>query len=85
MAFSPTPLRRDLRKKWIGGVCAGLAKKTGWPVGPLRLLFAMVAAIPILPGLPTYLLMWWLVPVEPEPESAAVAAQSVQPPAQPDS
>ena len=64
MALTSVPFRRIPRERWIGGVCAGLARKTGWPVLRIRLLFALVAAIPVLPGLPLYLVLWWLVPPE---------------------
>ena len=58
------PWRRAREGRWVGGVCAGLARKTGWPLPVVRLVFAVVAAIPILPGLPAYLLLWFFLPEE---------------------
>ena len=58
------PFRRRRQGRWIAGVCAGVARHSGWPVGLVRLVWAVVAAIPVLPGLPAYLLVWLLVPAE---------------------
>ncbi len=58
------PLRRRREGRWIAGVCAGVADRFGWPVWIVRLTWAVVAAIPILPGLPLYLLAWLLVPAD---------------------
>ena len=58
------PLRRRRKGRWIGGVCAGVAGHFGWPVWAVRVIWFVVAAIPVLPGLPAYLVLWLLVPLE---------------------
>lgn len=58
------PLLRPQRGRRIAGVCAGLAHRTGAPVAVVRLLFLVGTLIPILPGLPVYLLLWWLLPAD---------------------
>lgn len=58
------PLRRRREGRWIAGVCAGVADRFGWPVWAVRLSWAVVAAIPVLPGLPAYFVVWLLVPAD---------------------
>jgi phage shock protein PspC (stress-responsive transcriptional regulator) len=57
-------LRRRREGRWIGGVCAGVADLFGWPVLAVRLVWTVAAAIPVVPGLPAYLLLWLLLPAD---------------------
>lgn len=49
--------------RWIAGVCSGLARRFGWSVSTVRLVFV---ASCILPGPQTlvYLALWLLMPNE---------------------
>lgn len=61
----PAHLSRPRRGRWIGGVCAGLAARTGVPARRVRGLFAL--ATPVLGfGLVAYGVLWLLVPAEGE-------------------
>lgn len=55
--------RRSLTDKWIGGVCAGLAKQTEVPSWTWRILFLLTVLLHGL-GLLVYILLWIFVPVE---------------------
>jgi len=57
-------LSRSRNHRMIAGICGGLARQWGWPIGRVRLLFVVASLLPILPGLPIYLLFWILVPLE---------------------
>lgn len=56
-------LRRS-RRRWIAGVCSGLAEWLGWPAWVVRVLFVLGSLIPIVPGFVVYVLLWLLVPRE---------------------
>lgn len=73
MRKSLRSLRRARSGRWLGGVCSGVARWLGWPVAAVRILWFVVGAIPVLPGLPAYLLAWLLVPLE-EPRVSSTAA-----------
>jgi phage shock protein PspC (stress-responsive transcriptional regulator) len=62
---------------WLGGVCGGIAKRFGWDVTVIRVLF--VASI-LLPGpqVLLYLVLWLIIPREP-----AQPAQPSTPPVYP--
>jgi phage shock protein PspC (stress-responsive transcriptional regulator) len=64
--------RRAREGKLIGGVCRGLAVHYGLPVAAVR-LGAVLAACLGFWGLPVYLLLWWLMPLEPAPGIATAA------------
>ena len=70
MQKSLRSLRRARSGRWLGGVCSGVARWLGWSVGTVRVLWLLVSVIPILPGLPAYLLAWLLVPLEEPPPGA---------------
>lgn len=55
--------RRSLTDKWIGGVCAGLAKLTEIPTWAWRILFLLTILLHGL-GLLVYILLWIFVPAE---------------------
>ncbi len=58
-------LRRSHSDQWLGGVCGGLSAFTGVDSWLWRLLFALMV-ICAGTGLLLYVLMWILVPLEPE-------------------
>jgi phage shock protein PspC (stress-responsive transcriptional regulator) len=70
-------LRRNMRYRWIGGVCSGLASFIGLDVFPIRMLFR----IAFLALLPTtwwvYLLLWIFLPPQRlyEPEKIVVVKE----------
>jgi phage shock protein PspC (stress-responsive transcriptional regulator) len=57
------PLRRDLSNKMIGGVCAGISRRYGIPLGPLRLAFVLSCILPG-PQILAYLLLWVIIPAD---------------------
>jgi signal transduction histidine kinase/phage shock protein PspC (stress-responsive transcriptional regulator) len=54
-------LRRDLARRWLGGVCAGIARRYGVDVWLVRLAFVVAAAAGGL-GLVLYPLGWLVIP-----------------------
>ena len=58
------PFRRSRRHRLIGGVCGGLAEWLGWRPVLVRILFVLIGALPILPGILVYIALWLLVPQE---------------------
>jgi phage shock protein C len=60
-------LRRSRRHRIVAGVCGGLAEWLGWRPTVVRVLFILVGALPILPGILVYLALWLLVPEESAP------------------
>lgn len=56
-------LSRPREGRMIAGVCAGLARRYGWSVGLIRVLF--VASV-VLPGsqVLVYVILWLLMPNE---------------------
>lgn len=59
-------LRRSRQDRWLGGVCGGVARITGVQSWVWRLMFALLALCAGT-GMLVYLLLWLLVPAEPEP------------------
>lgn len=57
------PLRRDVRHKMLGGVCAGIARRYGLSTGGLRLAFVISCVLPG-PQILAYLLLWALIPAD---------------------
>lgn len=57
------PLRRDVRNKMIGGVCAGIARRYDLSVTGLRLAFVISTILPG-PQILAYLLLWLLIPAD---------------------
>ena len=60
----PGPLRRSRRHRLIAGVCGGLADWRGWNPTLVRVVFVLIGALPILPGILIYIALWLLVPLE---------------------
>ena len=58
-------LRRSSTDQWLGGVCGGLSTFTGMDTWLWRLLFALMVILAGT-GLLLYVLMWILVPLEPD-------------------
>ena len=55
------PLRRDLSGRWLGGVCAGIARRYGVDVWLVRLAFVVAAAAGGV-GFALYALGWLVIP-----------------------
>lgn len=68
-------LRRSRSDQWLGGVCGGLAQLTGMDSWLWRLLFALMLIFGGS-GLVFYVLMWILVPLEPNTYRAALPNNS---------
>lgn len=60
---SANALRRSRDDRWIGGVCAGLARISGIAAWMWRLAFALLAVCAGT-GVMVYLLLWLFVPEE---------------------
>ncbi len=54
------PFRRGPRR-WVGGICAGLAATFGWDPLVVRIAVLISFLFPVL-GLGTYLVAWLLLP-----------------------
>jgi phage shock protein PspC (stress-responsive transcriptional regulator) len=65
----PVPLCRARASRWLGGVCAGLARLRGLPVGWLRAAFVLGALAGGL-GVLVYLACWLIIPAEGEDSDA---------------
>lgn len=61
---TPT-LQRPRSGRLIAGVCAGLARRFGWNANVVRLLFVLSCLLPG-PQFIAYLVMWIVIPTEPE-------------------
>ena len=70
MATQRKNWKRSRRGRWVAGICAGLARRLGWRVSVVRTIWAICTVIPVLPGLPAYLVLWILLSVEEEPTLA---------------
>lgn len=58
-------LQRPRTGRLIAGVCAGLAQRFGWNANIVRLLFVLSCLLPG-PQFIAYIVMWIVIPVEPE-------------------
>jgi phage shock protein PspC (stress-responsive transcriptional regulator) len=58
------PFRRSRRHRLIAGLCGGVAQRYGWNLSLVRVVWLVVAAIPVLPGAVAYVLLWLCVPLE---------------------
>ena len=60
------PLRRSRSRRMIAGVVAGLADYLGMDVALARVLFVAVSVLSVaFPGILVYIIMWILVPEDP--------------------
>ena len=57
----PRLLRRDSERRWLAGLCAGIARRYGFDVGLVRLAFVVASAAGGL-GIVAYGLGWLVVP-----------------------
>ncbi|MFC0626768.1 PspC domain-containing protein [Kribbella deserti] len=58
-----TSLVRPSHDRWIGGVCAGLARRFGTSSSTMRLIFVISCLLPG-PQVLIYLVLWALMPSE---------------------
>ena len=63
-APSTLGFRRSVGDRWIAGVCAGIAARTGLDVNLVRVAAVLLAVFGHLIGLIAYLAAWALVPEE---------------------
>jgi phage shock protein PspC (stress-responsive transcriptional regulator) len=62
-------LRRS-RKRWLGGVCGGIAEFLGWPPFLVRVLYVVVSGVSVaFPGILVYIVLWVIMPPPAPPES----------------
>ena len=61
----PTPITRPRAGRWLGGVCAGLARRWEVPPGTVRLWFALGSVLLGL-GVLVYVAAWLIFPAESE-------------------
>ncbi len=62
--MTSTQLVRVRHGRWIGGVCAGIARRYGWSPTVVRLLFVLSCLLPG-PQVLIYILLWAVLPAEP--------------------
>ncbi len=68
------PLARDVDRRWLAGVAAGVAEHLDLPVGLVRVGFVLLALVHFL-GVAIYGLLWVLLPERiPEPEAPGLEA-----------
>ena len=60
-------LYRSRMNKVIGGVCSGLAKYLDWDISIIRLIFVFLV-ISAGTGVLFYIVLWAIIPLEPEAE-----------------
>jgi phage shock protein PspC (stress-responsive transcriptional regulator) len=65
-----TPLTRATHGRWLGGVCAGIARTRGVPVAWARAAFALAALVGGI-GVLAYVACWLIVPAEGDEDGAA--------------
>ena len=58
------PLERSRKHRLIAGVCGGMAESLGWSPLVVRILYVIV---PFL-GIPTYIVLWIVMPQAREEE-----------------
>ncbi|MCL1497999.1 stress-responsive transcriptional regulator [Xanthomonas nasturtii] len=65
--MSTTTLSRSLNDRMIAGVVGGIARRLGWSSTLLRVLFVIVSiASAAFPGILVYLILWLLIPNQPD-------------------
>jgi phage shock protein PspC (stress-responsive transcriptional regulator) len=61
------PLMRVRQGALIAGVCGGVAKWLGWDPTIVRVVYVMLTLLSAaFPGVILYILLWILMPLEPE-------------------
>jgi phage shock protein PspC (stress-responsive transcriptional regulator) len=77
-----TPLSRARSGRWLAGVCSGVARQRGLPVGSLRAAFAIAVLFGGL-GVLVYVACWLIIPAEGDadaddtPRGVVVLAQAL--------
>jgi phage shock protein PspC (stress-responsive transcriptional regulator) len=71
-----TRLHRSRRHRILGGVCGGIAVALGWPPWLARFFFLVLTVLPLFPGAIVYLILWALLPQEPEASLAGERASA---------
>lgn len=61
----PKRLYRSRTNRWLAGVCGGLGQYLGLDPTVIRVLFALLALV-VGGGFLLYLLLWIIIPLEPE-------------------
>ncbi|GAA2834664.1 PspC domain-containing protein [Kribbella solani] len=56
-------LVRPSNNRWIGGVCAGLARRFGISANTMRLIFVLSCLLPG-PQVLIYIALWFIMPSE---------------------
>jgi len=59
-ALRAVPFRRGPRR-YLGGICAGIANRFGWDANLVRLITLIACLLPVV-GVGLYLVLWLLVP-----------------------
>jgi phage shock protein PspC (stress-responsive transcriptional regulator) len=60
-------LTRSSKDRIIAGVCGGLARYLGWSPFRVRVAYVLVSILSVaFPGILVYLLLWFLMPKDPE-------------------
>ena len=78
MAKEPKRLYRSRSKRMLGGVCGGLGEYLNIDPTVLRVIFVILAFV-YGASLLIYVIMWLLVPQEPESAVGAVSVQEEPP------
>lgn len=67
-AVMPQGRLQRSRDRMIGGVCAGLAERFGWPVNRVRVAYVILSVLSAaFPGILVYLLLWFVMPGPDDP------------------
>jgi phage shock protein PspC (stress-responsive transcriptional regulator) len=64
MALENPPFTRPRRRRVLGGVCAGIARRYGWSPWLVRLAFLASCLLPG-PQILLYIALWILIPKDP--------------------
>jgi phage shock protein PspC (stress-responsive transcriptional regulator) len=64
MALEHPPFTRPRRRRVLGGVCAGIARRYGWSPWLVRLAFLASCLLPG-PQILLYIALWILIPKDP--------------------
>lgn len=59
------PLYRSRHDRILGGVCGGIARWLGWSPLYVRILYLVLGALPMFAGIPIYLILWLVMPLQP--------------------
>jgi phage shock protein C len=65
MAEATKRLTRSRTERWLGGVCGGIGNYFNTDPSVIRVIFVLAALI-LGGGLLIYLILWLIIPLEPE-------------------